>query len=38
LDCINCNPAPRETGNHPREALAASLRLTRGSSWIWRSR
>ena len=40
LNCINCNPVPRGTRNHPHEALrkAASLRLTRGSSWIWRSR
>jgi len=34
--------APNRAGtrNHPNEALwtAASLRLTRGSSWIWRSR
>src|SRR6266480_2031794 len=40
-DCINCNPVPRGTRNHPRRDFfqkAASLRLTRGSSWIWRSR
>jgi len=21
LNCINCNPVPRRTGNHPHEAL-----------------
>jgi hypothetical protein len=36
VDCINCNPVPRGTGNHPHEALEqfASLRLSRGSNWL----
>jgi hypothetical protein len=24
LNCINCNPVPRRTGNHPHEALLNS--------------
>src|SRR6266550_6902954 len=37
---FNCNPVPRGTKTLSQETLsrAASLRLTRGSSWIWRSR
>ncbi len=40
LKCINCNPVPRGTRNHPDEASGklASLQTDSGSSWIWRSR
>jgi len=35
-NCINCNPVPRESEPSSRERFgtAASLRLTRGSSWV----
>ena len=41
LSCINCHPVPRGTRNHLHEAHSRSgphFRLTRGSSWIWKSR
>ena len=40
LNCINCNPAPLGTTNHPAKVSEkfASLQTDSGPSWIWKSR